>query len=465
MGFGSKIVFRLSLTIVLVLISVVSLSVYAEKSAVAEFGMEYSSFINSNAPYFGAEVNSKNLATVGLAYRFQGGGDTEESVIDFNTFYSFVEGSTYINPKEAFYDFGDRDEDLILGRKKYTWSESDEAWNTGLWQPQFKWDPTHPEQQGIVGGFWAKKIGKRNIKIFVSPVFVPDVGPTIKESGGKISSNNPWFRPPPPTAPVINDTETDIYGRIEMPDITEIVFNPGMGFRVDQELNDHEGIGFAYAYKPINQILNAFEYKLRAADQGGGVNLTFYPWVGYHHLTTIDWKHSDREYQHLLSVTYEKPTGLFRDPDLNYQRLDESYVLSWLTRWNLAGEGASAVQLYGGYLRNFDGYQNDGGDAISEGTQFGIRAMYFSVVKLGIRYPIWTQYRRLVNSFEVNYDMLLNGGTLLSQLEYTLSDSWVMNLNMDLLGVFDQAHGKYVYNWINTYRANDKVSFGMSYVY
>lgn len=438
---------------------------FASKTTTTEFGMNYSNFVSGNQTYFGEDLKAKNLATAGLGLRMQTGQGSEESLVDVKTFFSFIEDRSYVNLKEAYYDFGRRGEDLVLGRKLYTWSVADEAWMTGLWQPQFAWDRARPEQQGIFGGFWAKRVSeKKNLKVFVSPIFVPDDRVRFRENNGRLESSNPWFRGPPPTGNVLN-TETAIFNKIEYPEVGEVILNPGLGFRLDHSISEEKTLGFAYAYKPINQILNAFDYRLRAADVSGGVDLTFYPWVGYHNLLTTDWTHQDREYIHNLSATYESPTRLFRDPNLNYQQLKDSYVLSWLTRWNLKGEGSSATQVYGGYMRHFGGTESDGGDVISEGTQFESKNVFYSAFKLGLKYPVWTKARRLVNSIEMNYDVLLRGGVLLSQFEYVIGDAWVMNANIDLIGMVQKAEDAYKQNWINAYKANDKVSLGMTYVY
>ena len=430
------------------------------------FDVGYSNFVSSSEPYFGDQYNATSLSTYGLGYQLHNQKTGERKKIDAQTFYSFGEDEVYINPSEVYWDFGSEDEELVLGRKKYKWSEADEIWNTGLWQPQFRWNRLRPENQGLVGGFYKSKIKKSlSLTAFVSPIFIPDTGVTFREKNGKIESQNPWFRPPPETTNLF-DTETEVFATIEVPDASEVVVNPGLGFRLDGEINDQQSWGAAYAHKPVNQIMNAFNYQLRTTDVGGGVDLTFYPWVAYHNLYTGDWKYQDRKYSHLVSATYEDPTRLFEDPNLNYQRLEESFIVSWITRWNMSGEGETATQLYGGYMRYWGGSATDGGDPVSEGTQFELRPRFVSVGKLGIRYPVWMKSGKLYGSLEGNYDVLMKGGTVLTKAEFVFNSGWAIAANMDLIGVIeDQGEGFYKNSFVNTYRANDVVQLGMSYVF
>jgi hypothetical protein len=187
--------------------------------------------------------------------------------------------------------------------------------------------------------------------------------------------------------------------------------------------------------------------------------------VGYHHLFTTDWKFEDRRFGHLASFTYEAPTRLLDDESMVYQQLKDSYVLSWLSFYNVKGEGPSAFKIYGGYQRHFGGFAPDGGEVIQEGTQFDIRPRYLSTFKLGAKYPIWNRVRRLQNGIEVNYDTIMNGGTVLSEVEYAFENAWVVSLNMDLIGVLSEVNPVYKNNFINSYRANDRVQLRFNYVY
>ena len=65
----------------------------------------------------------------------------------------FVVGNSvlnYVNIRELYSKFriGEQSE-LNVGRKLMNWSAIDNIWNLGVIQPQFKWNPLNPQNQGL----------------------------------------------------------------------------------------------------------------------------------------------------------------------------------------------------------------------------------------------------------------------------------------------------------------------------
>lgn len=432
----------------------------------SEFQISHQSFIRANEPYFGGELNHEQLSTAGIQVNHLRDRGKSESAIQASAFYSFDEGLPYYNIEQFYYAVESGDHVAAIGRKKHNWSVADQAWETGLWQPQFRWDRLRPEEQGFIGGFWQKDLHKKGrLRAMVSPIFLPDTGVEFEKKKGEFSSANPWFKPPPPTVVVLGE-ETQVYEYLEMPALSEVVFNPGLAVQYEHQIDESNQATVSYGYKPINQVMNSFKYKLRAAEDGGGVRLEFYPWVAYHHLLTTEHVYKDRYYTNTLSATYEVPTRLMEDDDMVYQDLREAYVLSWLGSYALAGEGDSAFRVFGGYMRFFGGYLPDGGDNFDPGkTQFELRPRFLSVFKAGLSYPVWHTKRRLRNKIEVNYDNILNGGTVLTEVEYAFNKNLFFTTQLDLIGVFETSEDIKKSSFINSYRANDRLQVRLSYVY
>jgi hypothetical protein len=73
---------------------------------------------------------------------------------------------------------------VVAGRKKYEWSSLDSYWMTSVWQPNFAIDLLRPEEQGLFGVFFDYKSDDAEFVAFATPVFIPSIGPEIREEDG-----------------------------------------------------------------------------------------------------------------------------------------------------------------------------------------------------------------------------------------------------------------------------------------
>ena len=59
----------------------------------------------------------------------------------------------YVHLPQAYYQFRGDYFDLSFGRRTYQWSQMDEIFNIGVWQPQYRRDFSRPKQEGFFGAF------------------------------------------------------------------------------------------------------------------------------------------------------------------------------------------------------------------------------------------------------------------------------------------------------------------------
>src|SRR5690606_33789215 len=94
---------------------------------------------------FAAELNFETQSP-GFSYKINalGQGAFERS----DEFY-FGIPEFYMKPRQLAPGI-----DLTIGRQKRVWSELDQEFNLGVWQPQLRWDYLAPIQQGLTGVFF-----------------------------------------------------------------------------------------------------------------------------------------------------------------------------------------------------------------------------------------------------------------------------------------------------------------------
>ena len=62
-----------------------------------------------------------------------------------------------------------------LGRKIKNWSEGDEYWDLGLWNPLTRWNPLHPVTNGLVGSFLTLKAKRWESDFFIGALYLPSL--------------------------------------------------------------------------------------------------------------------------------------------------------------------------------------------------------------------------------------------------------------------------------------------------
>lgn len=434
-------------------------------TAKTALNVEYSSYVRSNQNYFGSDEKSDSLSTAGLSLKYDYRKGRRHSHIDLSAFHSFSEDHSYLNVRDFYFDYTRANTNVTVGRRRYTLSAADESWQMGLWQPRFMWDEMSPEQNGLTGIFISNSENKTTrVNFFISPLFIPEETQKYEEKNGKITSRNPWFRPPPPQADIF-DQLTEVRAVIDEPPIEDVVSAFSLAVRVDHEVNKNITVGGAYGVMPLNQMLLGYRYKLVTANGEQYARINIEPTFPYHHLLTGDVRTQSGRWSTVSSLTYESPFRLDRSSHKITQQIRDLVMASFTVDYDLIGEGASATQIYGGLIKVWGGIAPDGGEDMTGSTQFELRPRWFEAVRLGIRHPIWSKYRRLINSFEVTYDHKQNGAVLSTQAEYNFYDAWIATASLDLLGVFDTRVTEYDTAFIRQYRANDRVSVGLSYVY
>ncbi len=433
--------------------------------AKSTFEANYESYFSSGQAYFGTEATESQFSTAGLNLDYSSKRGKLENHLDVHAFYSFTEEYPFLNPTEAFTTYHSDKYDSSFGRKLEGWSEADEFWESGLWQPRFAWNKANPESVGLTGLFFegTRRDSSRWLGM-ISPIYIPEQGPHFYTENGQLLSKSPWFISPPSEA-LIGPNLTPLTYSIDRPGTAKVVFSPGAAFRVDHQLTDNDGVGFGYAYKPINQMLMSYDYRLRLLDATQEAPVTVVPVFPYHHIMTTDWRRQVDRWKVLSSLTYERPQKMPENERLISQQIGDQTLATAIASYDLVGEGPSAFTLYGGLLKSWGSVKPDSGDTVSAQSQFEIRTRWLEAYRIGLNYPIWSKFTRLHNKIELTYDRIQNGSLLTSQFQYNVLDQWVLTASFDMLAVYDSQVTRYDKAIIRQFRANDRVSMGFSYVY
>lgn len=351
-----------------------------------------------------------------------------------------------------------------VGRKKAFWSALDDRWQLGLWQPQFAIDALRPEDQGLTGLFLDWKTSNFELMGFASPVFIPTMGPDIREDNGSLKSDSRWYREPT-SSTTVNSRVKSISYDLNIPELSKLVLNPSsavMGRWGSRERG--AWLGGAWGYKPVNALI--LKHEIFQSISQDRVDVTLSPDVDYHNIFSTDLGYSFETVQASVSYLEDRPRNKGADVDYAIQKLEPVKAYSVQLDWLVRNFFNKTVQFQFSYLK-----VNGGGitDVTSSGrpddiTLFDSRLKFTDAASVGLQGQLLQIYRRpLIAKFKYLYDWDQRGSLVNSEFQLYPEKSWAVVLGADVLGVDDETYKPS--GFLNQFRANDRVYGGMTYVF
>ncbi len=230
---------------------------------------------------------------------------------------------SYLNIREIYFTYEtDSSSSIHVGRKLNNWSALDSDWNLGFFQPQFRWNPVDPENQGMTGLFWERNEAFWGLTLFASPIFIPDQGPGYDLKDGQFERSNPWFSNPPQNVRFQGEVFPIDYVILK-PETTDVIFQPvyAASFRLGEKTGLYSNI--AGAFKPAHQLALAY----KATHVVSRVRVDVIPKTYLENIYSADVGYRDDWGAAQFSVLYTKPQTPEFESGYNVPILDES--VSW----------------------------------------------------------------------------------------------------------------------------------------
>lgn len=386
------------------------------------------------------------------------------------TFAAGSETERYFAVPEFYYQIHSREEEqkvkFSIGRKVEAWSDFDDQWKLGLWQPLARWDYLHPETQGLLGLFLdVKASSKVRVIAVYSPLFIPDQGPGFKLNDGQFESDNRWFLAPQSKF-FLNDESSNIHYDLDRPRVWDIVNQQGGA--VKMEVGDlQEGVWMraAYASLPSNQLhLGIDPNKSIALKSVRETYVTIHPIVVRHEIASLETGIRGEKSAATVSYTIDNP----RKPDLP-AKWEESILrktrflgISLERRMPLWDVKRSTVKAH--YLKRWDDAdRTTGSGPVGDQVESSLdRFPYEEMAGLEWSARLWNTVRRDLNiSMRYLYSIPEKGALLSTYISLKTSREIKWNFGFDIIG----AAGSGTRGLMGRYRSNDRVVGGVSYVF
>jgi hypothetical protein len=363
----------------------------------------------------------------------------------------------YLNVSQLYW----KQDPLSVGRKKVDWSELDEDFSLGIYQPLFKWNPLQWESQGLTGIFLHLETTDAvpwGVTFFGSPLFIPNQGASYEVQDGAFKESNPYFKAPPTTASV-NDRDFGINYDIQKPKTEDVILRQSFAGRIF--VGNPEKGGYAqgsFAQKPMNELNLGFVGYAPPANQK--VNVEILPAVSNHHVAGLDLQYSAENFRTGLSAIHEEPKAPTYTDEWTYVTYKSSTLVSPFIEFRKRG-----AELHFAVL------SVDGGESVGVGPE-AEQANKF----IPQRYPfrnaglISAKYQYRFKKFETlglstRYIRGESGefDLWLSQATYQWRHGWAFNVTSQMVAVENTEKGSRTA--YNSYMDNDLLAIGVSYVF
>jgi hypothetical protein len=420
-------------------------------------GMKYLTEISETPQLTYSQFLSGQLSYVGET-------DWLENAVDVaaGTFFSqnqshFVVHELYTSPRTQGYR-------VYVGRKKNGWSEADHEWNLGVWQPYFELDALRPQEQGLTGLFLDVNNTEWQVLGMVTPIFIPTLGPDIREEDGGLVADSRWYHAPSRQADLITNKPTPITYKLSIPEAAKLAAHGGYAFmgRVGNKDKGFWAVS-SYGYMPVNKLLLKRNIKYQI-NQDVGVIVS--PDLNYHSVFSTDLGYTQGNARVTFSFLQDNPEDKLPDQDWVLQKIYPLRAYTAGIEWTIPKFFSRSISLQLDYLRVDGGEIEDIGSdgAVDDLNLFDQRVKFTDAVKVKMQGELARIYRHPLRvHFSYLYDKEQKGSMVNTEFMFYPKQELALLLGADFLGTAENTPK--TSGFLNQYRANDRIYGGMTYVF
>ncbi|MBC7370686.1 MAG: transposase [Bdellovibrionaceae bacterium] len=420
-------------------------------------GMQYMTTLPESPKLTYSQFLSAQVSYVGETTWFENGVDFGAGTFFSRSQSHIAVHELYTSPRTDGYRF-------YAGRKLNDWSAMDREWNMGVWQPYFEIDALRPEPQGLSGIFFDVNRDDYQVLAFATPLFIPTMGPGIREENGALVSDSRWYRSPVSQQDFIGRPIPITYS-LSVPETTKLASHGGYGAmgRVGDKAQG-AWIVTSAGYTPVNTLVLKRNIRVPILDPKVGVVVS--PEVAYHQIFSTDIGYSTDSVRTTVSYMQDDPETKLPETDWAVQRLTGIRAYSVNLDWNIPQFMTRSILLQLNYLKI------DGGgitDIVSDGSPdtmnlFDQRMRFTNAIKAKIQGELARfSGKPLFTKFSYLYDNVQKGSMINSEFLFYPSPKWALVAGADILGVDNEDYK--TSSFLNQYRANDRIYGGMTYVF
>ncbi|MCZ0932849.1 MAG: hypothetical protein OXJ52_06840 [Oligoflexia bacterium] len=356
---------------------------------------------------------------------------------------------------------------VSLGRKAQSWSQGDEYWDLGLWNPLTRWNPLHPSDSGLIGYFLTFTANQWESNFFAGAIHLPDQEVRTIKEGGRSYSHSRWFSILPEGVAPFPDKKQiilDLFYLRENPFIRDILLQQSFLFNLKTWSKTPEvfyWMKWSFANKPVNHLfyVSNTNNSLRVEEKEGGEvfvkpKFTVFPPVRQRILST-EWGLDYRDISITFSLenTKMKPASILsKDWSFLQEQADFTYF-SALLKYNYLEDSFFRLAFIQSWFARSDFSQRApsivGRGKILEGMGVEWQTQLFSHTN-----------QPLFFNLKYQYSFLDEGAWFSAKAVYYMTSKIYTELTADVLGAFEPSKNN---SFLKRFKHNDYFTWSVAY--
>lgn len=358
--------------------------------------------------------------------------------------------------------FGIKSFSVSLGRKIHPWSFADDYWEFGLWNPLNRWNPLHPQPNGLIGTFFSLQGKDWSLDMLIGGVYLPSTGPSLIIEEGKGRPQSRWAAQIPNKV-AYSQILMDI-NYLEMPDpfLLDILFQQSYILNYKTWLTKERNFWtkFVVAYKPVNDVYLVINEENDIRIDHIEKQITALPLK--QKIISSEW---GIDYKQLSAIFAVGRTSISEDRSTPagfgflHDRSSFAY-LSTFVRYNITSNHYVQLSYLESSFQKSQDFQNASKPPL-------IFSLYKMLEGLGFDWHFsFTEKKGLKRQVDLQYKYSIpNKGAVLSiQGIYYFAEHFYVAGTVDILGSDSEGESQ-ERHFLNLFRANDYIGLRAGYVF
>ena len=394
--------------------------------------------------------------------------DDYEHKIDAEFKISPNHPKAYALSSRNFY-YGEKDQStdsplrFSFGRKLIGWSNVDELWGLGAFEPLDSWDRLRSFTQGLTGIFAYTETANFNFRLFLSYVFLPEITPNVVIDDGKIVSEHPQSIATAPQTINIVGRPTILNYDLVTPPLNTIIFRPSFAVMMETKKELPFFGKFSFGYLPLNYFPVALNASYSIPGVIGTVQL--YPRLLDHNL--YNWEAGYRIDSSLsfgCTFLIDQPMKDDISNQLTYTPLSTSQTLTPWMKYQLHRSTLILTQLWskGGLENDVGPLANTSGSSIVSS-----RILYRNATQFSLRQPLSAagDPHQPLLQFKFIHEYSIIANWISADFFYTLQPQLNVFFGLDGISAEQNASPDHGAEFLSDLKALDRIRLGASYAF